>query len=162
MSSCPRSTRPPKISVFVATPSVLAVGTNLTFVVSLSHGSPPFAYRYEGLPPGCGSVDQPTLTCTPSEAGRYNVSVAVSTATGANASASTDVIIRGAPSGPAAPSDIFGTPVGEGIAFVAGAVLVAVLFESYRRRRQVRREGDEIVRALSGADAQGAHEPDRP
>jgi hypothetical protein len=147
----------PFISLFVATPDIVTVGTNVTFLVSLSRGTPPLTYLYEGLPAGCASASTPTLTCAPAGAGQFTVSVTVSGPSGANSSARTDLIVR--PAGAATPTDLLGTPVGDAIGFVAGAVLVAALLETYRRRRQLRREGDEIVRALSREASAGASEP---
>jgi hypothetical protein len=151
----------PLISVFVATPTVVPLGTNLTLLVSLSRGATPYLYRYGNLPAGCLSVDQPTLTCTPSTAGQFNVSVTVTDPYGHSASASTFVVVRQVPGGTPG-TDLLGTPVAQASAFIAGAVIVGVLLETYRRRRQDRREGEAIVRTLTGDDPTGTNEPDHP
>lgn len=65
-----------------ATPPSAALGESVTFVTSATLGSGGYAYQWSGLPSGCASNDQPTLTCTPQRAGTYQVVVTVTDSAG--------------------------------------------------------------------------------
>ncbi|MDE1820857.1 MAG: hypothetical protein KGJ23_12580 [Euryarchaeota archaeon] len=62
----------PVISGFSAVPSALTLGASTTFTISASGGSGALSYAYAGLPPGCGTANSATLTCTPSSTGSFS------------------------------------------------------------------------------------------
>ncbi len=66
------------ISSFTATPTSFALGASTLLTVTTSGGVAPFSYSYLNLPAGCTSVNASMLTCTPTTAGNYSVTVAVS------------------------------------------------------------------------------------
>jgi YVTN family beta-propeller protein len=68
----------PTIVAFDASPSILTLGQATTLQVSASNGSNPLSYVYSGLPPGCASENSSWLSCMPSSAGSYTVTVNVS------------------------------------------------------------------------------------
>ena len=57
---------------------------NLSWSVQLTGGNAPFSYSYRGLPPGCASVDAPTVTCTVFQPGPYYANATVTDAWGAS------------------------------------------------------------------------------
>ncbi|MGD0588597.1 MAG: PKD domain-containing protein [Thermoplasmata archaeon] len=62
------------LGVSNATP---ALGQSIAINASASGGASPYSYAYAGLPPGCVSVNSPTIGCLPTQAGFYNFSVVV-------------------------------------------------------------------------------------
>lgn len=72
----------PTIESFTATPDVVNVSQSTVLSVVVLGGTSPYSYAYTGLPGACSSVDEPTLTCTPSssEAGNYSITVTVTDA----------------------------------------------------------------------------------
>ncbi|HEV2449393.1 MAG TPA: PKD domain-containing protein [Thermoplasmata archaeon] len=80
------------MSSFTASPARFELGTanrsNTTLQVNLSgFVTSVLMYQYWGLPPGCTSLDQPTLPCAPSGAGQFAVEVAVTDLAGDNQTA---------------------------------------------------------------------------
>jgi len=57
--------------------AVVDAGQNVTLRTATVGGVAPLGYAYAGLPAGCASVNAPSLTCAPTAAGAYNVSVQV-------------------------------------------------------------------------------------
>lgn len=68
---------PLSISSFSATPSEVAVGSSTQLVVDATGGLPSYSYYYSNLPPGCTTSSTDDLTCTPSSAGTFDLSVTV-------------------------------------------------------------------------------------
>jgi YVTN family beta-propeller protein len=54
-------------------PGVVDLGGEVEFSIRTLSGTPHRNYSYVGLPPGCGSVSGPNLTCEPTIVGRYSV-----------------------------------------------------------------------------------------
>ncbi|MDG6913208.1 MAG: hypothetical protein JRN35_09050 [Nitrososphaerota archaeon] len=52
----------------------LDAGQRITLTVAPIYAIGPVHYTWTGLPPGCVSLDQPMLTCTPSASGNYTIS----------------------------------------------------------------------------------------
>lgn len=75
-----------------ALPGTLAVGESLTLSVSVG-AWPPVSYSYSALPPGCASLDQPTLSCVVTAAGQYDPAVSITAAVGDTISATTNVTV---------------------------------------------------------------------
>jgi YVTN family beta-propeller protein len=65
-----------------------ALGESILINATVSGGAAPYAYAYLGLPPGCMSIDRPSIGCLPTQAGFYNVSVNVTDNNGVTTSTS--------------------------------------------------------------------------
>jgi len=86
-----------------STSEALAVGTGarLTINVTLAGGLPPFAIAWQGLPPGCTSVNSTVLSCSPTTAGQYSVTVSSTDHTGFRSSLTLSVSVQNSPNGAA-------------------------------------------------------------
>lgn len=73
--------------------SSLAQGNVLTLSGSVSGGSGDYSYMWSGLPPGCTSVDGPTLSCKVAAAGNFSVLLTVHDSDGGLATASITVVV---------------------------------------------------------------------
>ncbi|HEV2316611.1 MAG TPA: hypothetical protein VGV89_03440 [Thermoplasmata archaeon] len=78
----------PRITSFVASPSTVGVGVTVTFTVVATGGTGFLSTSYAGLPAGCGSANQSTITCQPTAAGTYNITVTVADRYGVGSSQS--------------------------------------------------------------------------
>jgi len=67
----------PAIGKPVASPSTVDSGQSVTFSVTASGGSGGYSYSWSGLPTGCESSSSADITCTPSAAGNFSVTVSV-------------------------------------------------------------------------------------
>ncbi len=67
----------PTISSFTASPTTIPLGGSTYLNVSVSGGTSPYSYAYQGLPIGCGDISTPSLPCSPTSPGTYSVSVTV-------------------------------------------------------------------------------------
>ncbi|MCI4364449.1 MAG: hypothetical protein L3K10_00050 [Thermoplasmata archaeon] len=67
----------PTLSNFTANPAQSEVGTLLTFFAIAANGTPPYAFSYSGLPPGCASTDSVVIACTPTLPGQFVVTLTV-------------------------------------------------------------------------------------
>ncbi|MCI4350777.1 MAG: PKD domain-containing protein [Thermoplasmata archaeon] len=65
------------IAPLTVTPGAVDVGQALAFGVSVLRGSGPYSYTFTGLPNGCMSSDQPTVTCHPTTSGSFQVEVRI-------------------------------------------------------------------------------------
>jgi hypothetical protein len=74
------------ISSFNLNPSSVTVGSGTTLTVAATGGETPYIYTYTGLPAGCASADQSTLSCTPNVVGTFNMRVFVNDSIGQSAS----------------------------------------------------------------------------
>jgi YVTN family beta-propeller protein len=81
----------PAISSFRANPSSVTVGNGTTLSVAVVDHPADIAYAYTGLPPGCTSVDLPAVSCTPTRAGSYLVTVYVNDSLGIGTNLTTEV-----------------------------------------------------------------------
>ncbi len=79
----------PAILGFTASPSSVVLGASTDLAVIVSGGLSPYSFGYAGLPPGCLSANQATLTCSPTAAGNFTVQTTVVDALGVNATAFT-------------------------------------------------------------------------
>ena len=73
----------------VVVPANLSVGSNFTISVNTNEsfsdgtavtpaeGFGTFTYSYTGLPPGCSNENAPTISCDPTQAGVYHVTISV-------------------------------------------------------------------------------------
>ncbi|MDG6913258.1 MAG: hypothetical protein JRN35_09300, partial [Nitrososphaerota archaeon] len=83
------------ITSFQAEPSSFGLGNATVLTVSVKGGTPPYAYTYTGLPPGCSTADAAQLRCTPTSPGNYTVTVVVADSTKQSAQASAELKVTG-------------------------------------------------------------------
>ncbi len=81
----------------VASVSQVEVGGTLTFSVSEKGGVLPYSFAWNGLPAGCVSANALTLTCSPTTAGSYTVSVNVTDARGLSAASNSVTVTVASP-----------------------------------------------------------------
>ncbi len=125
----PASTRnPPTIAAFTASPGTIPQGGTVYLNVTATGGTSPYQYLYQGLPPGCGSLNTANLVCTPTASGTYSVAVTVTDAKGLTAQSSTTFTVTAASSSQGSGSglDLVGYALIAGIV-ILGVVLVVVL-----------------------------------
>lgn len=101
----------PAISSYTAQPSNFYLGQTTTLSVTADGFE--LSYNFSGLPPGCESINQSSLSCTPSAAGNFSVTVAVSDPFGRTA---TDTLLL----------EIVVPPLLRVTAFTASAVTIAL------------------------------------
>jgi hypothetical protein len=77
-----------------ASRSIYDSGQIITLSALVSGGTSPFSYSYEALPSGCASSNSPTLSCTPSIIGNYNVTITVTDSRGETAISSVTIVIN--------------------------------------------------------------------
>ncbi|EQD49717.1 cell surface protein, partial [mine drainage metagenome] len=65
-----------------ATPGAVQVGATVTFSTSASGGSGGYSYSWSGLPSGCSNANAPSVTCSPTTATTYGVTVTVTDSNG--------------------------------------------------------------------------------
>lgn len=88
---------PLRILSFFPTQPNVEVNTSVTFQAVVVGGVDPVTIRYSGLPPGCVSVDFANLTCSPTTAGVYLVTLLASDGTGTSVTASTLLTVSNPP-----------------------------------------------------------------
>lgn len=66
----------------VVAPTIVDLGSNVTYTLAASGGMTPFSYSYSLLPRGCTGYDASVLVCRPSAAGVYTSSAQVVDAAG--------------------------------------------------------------------------------
>jgi YVTN family beta-propeller protein len=119
-------------ALLVASPASVPVGRLSDLTTTTSGGTPPFTYRYQGLPGGCATQNLSTLPCTPTTAGSYNVSVVVTDAAGKRATANTTLTVAAAP-GSSGSSGSTSTLLWLVLILIVVGIILAVL-RSRRRR----------------------------
>jgi hypothetical protein len=102
----------PTISSFVATPNPVNVSQATSLVVTAFGGQGTLSYAYTGLPQGCTSSNVATLSCTPSQAGRFTVSVTATDTASHQVSASLNLTVNSSASGPTISSFTITPPSG--------------------------------------------------
>lgn len=68
--------------------TTVSLGQSILLTALVSGGQGGYQYTWTGLPPGCVSVDQPSIGCLPTQAGNYTPTVGVMDSTAANNSSS--------------------------------------------------------------------------
>ncbi|HEV2368707.1 MAG TPA: hypothetical protein VGR90_02455, partial [Acidimicrobiales bacterium] len=67
----------PSVKSFQANVHALDVGQSLDLALDVTGGAAPYTYVYSDLPPGCTSIDSPSISCSPTTAGTYPITVVV-------------------------------------------------------------------------------------
>jgi PKD repeat protein len=112
----------PTISGFTVSPTSVTSGSAVTFSAVLGGGTGPYSYAYSGLPAGCATVDQASLTCSPSATGTYSVVLTVTDAAGKTASSTVTLTVT------STPSTFLGLPATEGyLLLLLVLVIIGVL-----------------------------------
>jgi hypothetical protein len=84
----------PTVSSFASSPAVTDVGVTVALSVAVSGGSPPLSFDYSSLPPGCGTANRSTLSCTPTTPGVFLVRVVVTDGSGFRTSADLSLTVH--------------------------------------------------------------------
>ena len=129
---------------------------NKTALFNPAGGYGTFTYNYSGLPPGCTSTDVAVLTCTPTQVGKYTVTVSVHDQAGDHNTHAVVVNVVPAKSTSAGISSLFSGATGYAIIGGLGAV-VAILVAVFviRSRRSKRGGAKGISPSSSAAEAAG-------
>lgn len=124
----------PTISALTIGPSPDAVGLPMYVNTTVKGGTPPFTYRFTGLPAGCKGADSSSFLCYPPTAGRFTINVNVTDADGEVASYSSYASVVPGNSVGSAPSDYT-----LGILAVLGLLaLIGIVIWVARRRTRTR------------------------
>jgi hypothetical protein len=153
----------PEISAFAASANPVAVNETTTLNAIVSGGTAPWKYAYADLPPGCGTVNASTLSCTPTTAGKYTASVTVTDRYGRAASATLALTVGAGPGETSLGKELawFATPLGGLLLglLIVGAIVLSVLLV---RGRRMRREGEELIEDMRLAVSDGSYTRNRP
>jgi len=80
-----------------AGPVRVGLGNQLSLAAALTGGLPPFIIAWKGLPAGCRSVNSTELSCTPTAAGEFGVTVLSTDHTGFRSSLTIPVTVENPP-----------------------------------------------------------------
>jgi PKD repeat protein len=86
---------PVVIVSLAVSPDPVNLGGAVTYSATVSGGTAPYAYSWNGLPPGCSPLSGASLYCTPTAAGTYSSTIVVTDAAGIVASASATLSVIG-------------------------------------------------------------------
>ncbi len=126
-------TNPLAIASFLANPSSVTLGSSTTLTVSTTGGSGTLSYAYTGLPAGCSSADVAALTCKPTAAGTFHVTVYVNDTGGEHVTAQTTLTATtGSGSSSTQSSDLMLVLLL--VALAAVVVIVVVVLASRRKK----------------------------
>jgi hypothetical protein len=107
----------PSVSLSASTTSFLE-GKSVTFTAVVTGGAPgKYNYTWSHLPSGCVSVNAPSLSCTPTASGTFNVTVTASDTNQGRGSATAPIDVQ---------SSFLGLPASEGYLVVTGVVLAGL------------------------------------
>jgi hypothetical protein len=84
----------PSVSSFTADPNPVDEGQSVVLSVGVFGGTLPYTYSFAGLPPGCVSANQSSLTCPPTTAGNFSVTVHVTDSAGVHVDAELELTVR--------------------------------------------------------------------
>jgi hypothetical protein len=115
---------------------------------SPSGGVGPYAYTWAGLPSGCIGTSTSLVSCSPTNAMNYTISVTVSDRSGQNRTASTWVLVSAAPKGGGGSgqgsSGLGGLPLYAALGLVALVIVVVASALRLRRRRSAPEKPGEV------------------
>jgi PKD repeat protein len=125
----------PSVTTPSASPNGPLEGSSVTITVSASGGSGGLTYTWAGLPPGCVSANSPSVTCTPTSSGTYQVSVTVVDSNGGQVtSQALSLTVSASFLGQPQAQGFEILSAGLGLVIVVIVVVVAVLVLRRRRR----------------------------
>jgi hypothetical protein len=134
------SAAPLQIAEFTVSPRSQTANSSVTFTVAASGGVGTLSYTYSGLPQGCATSDTSTLTCSPSEAGNFSVTVVVTDQGGHSAQSSIFLTVTW----PAVPNSNAGFSwVYLVVILVIAAVVGMIVLMLNMRKRKAERMGPE-------------------
>jgi len=143
----------PQIESFFATSTSFVLGNSTELSVMVLGGTEPFEYVYAGLPSGCSSSNEASVSCTPAMAANYTVSVTVTDRYGYSSNAILALAVSVNPStnptGP--PRGFFPSPL---YAAAIGIVLIAAVAgpaSVWVHRRYLRTQGEQLVASIQEA-----------
>ncbi len=119
-------------------------GQVLTIYANASGGRAPYTWSYAALPPGCAPVNASSLSCAPSQVGRFNITVTVTDHNGGRVSANRTLSVFASAPGGGSGSGTSNNPLmpllldgGVALALILGgvAVYLATRKRSSGRRR---------------------------
>ncbi len=124
----------PLVVTLSASPASVAVEGELRLDATVVGGDGTLAYTWSGLPTGCIESDAGQLSCRPTSAGNFVISVLVRDASGDRSSSAARVSISGAPNSAAGPLSELRSPTGWVVLVLfLGAIAGAAVW--YRRKR---------------------------
>ncbi|MCI4316926.1 MAG: ABC transporter substrate-binding protein [Thermoplasmata archaeon] len=89
------------VKQFTISPSPISLGSAVTLSTTVSGGTSPFRFEFTGLPSGCAgfgggtSTNSSSLTCTPTEAGNFSVTVYANDSNGLSATSQAPLVVLG-------------------------------------------------------------------
>jgi PKD repeat protein len=128
----------PLVARISAAPQTLTVGQTLNLSAGSAGGLGPYVYTWTGLPTGCSSSGTSIVSCQPSDAQNYTISVTVSDRSRQNSTASTWVLVTAASTGTGGAGSGSTLPGGSLLWIliaVAAVVVVAIALILVRQRR---------------------------
>ncbi|MCI4322007.1 MAG: hypothetical protein L3K05_06870, partial [Thermoplasmata archaeon] len=114
------------VTSFTVVPSTLGLnGGPVTFTAVPGGGTPPYSYRYVGLPLGCSSANQSVLNCTVHSAGKWNVTLLLSDSGRHQTSA--NVLLRVAGMGAGGGPSVWSIPIVQWAGLLVVVIVVAIV-----------------------------------
>src|SRR5260370_41447860 len=128
----------PRITAFT-TPANILTGQQLQLSISGRGGTGTLSYSYTGLPPGCVSMNSPSISCGPTSSGTYRVTATITDSSGMTDTTYTDITVTQPILG-FAPTIGYAVIAGIAIAAGTGVTIVAMLIRQKRRIATTQKE----------------------
>jgi len=127
----------PLVARISVSPQTLVLGGTLNLTAGSGGGTGPYVYSWTGLPTGCVGASTIAISCVPTAAKNYTISVTIGDRSRQNSTASTWVLVTTAPSGSGGAGSGSGSSGGSllwlALAIVAAAVVVGLVLVLRRR-----------------------------
>lgn len=123
----------PATTAPTASPITVQTGNTVTFTTSASGGSGGYSYSWDGLPSGCLNANSPFVTCNPSRAATYSVTVTVTDSNGISSTSVPTTFTVTSP--PATVGGVAATTFYIIIGVVIAAIIIGVAVAFALRRR---------------------------
>lgn len=90
----------PVLASYASSLATVTAGTKLWLNATVANGTPPYAYAWTGLPPGCASASSASIACVPGATanGSYRVQVNAADAAGFHVFGNVSVLVNPKPS----------------------------------------------------------------